>query len=119
VKDSEIERLRTEVGKLHKSKRQLNEQKDLELGEKNVTIRSYLDKIVHLTKNAAHKEAHITEVEAELGECLAACIRLEQEKEIVERQNAWLNEELTAKIETSKKMNELSHLPLRSFSTEP
>lgn len=37
------------MSELHKSKRQLielNEQKDLELGEKNASIRSYLDKIV-------------------------------------------------------------------------
>ena len=41
--------MRTEVGELHKSKRQLielNEQKDLEISEKNATIKSYLDKIV-------------------------------------------------------------------------
>jgi len=41
--------LRTEVAELHKSKRQLlelNEQKDLELSEKNATMKSYLDKIV-------------------------------------------------------------------------
>lgn len=38
-----------EVSELHKSKRQLLElveQKDVEIGEKNVTIQSYLDKIV-------------------------------------------------------------------------
>ncbi|XP_027342867.1 nuclear-pore anchor isoform X2 [Abrus precatorius] len=100
-KDREIERLRTEVGELHKSKRQLielNEQKDLELSEKNATIKSYLDKIVHLTENAAHKEARLSEVEAELVRCRAACTRREQEKEIVQKQNAWLNEELTAKV---------------------
>lgn len=37
------------MGELHKSKRQLielNEQKDLELSEKNATMKSYLDKIV-------------------------------------------------------------------------
>ncbi|XP_058765280.1 nuclear-pore anchor-like isoform X2 [Vicia villosa] len=99
-KDREIERLRMEVSELHKSKRQLielNEQKDLELSEKNTTIRSYLDKIVHSTENASHKEARLSELEAEMGRCRAACTRLEQEKEIVERQNAWLNEELTAK----------------------
>ncbi|XP_061349283.1 nuclear-pore anchor-like, partial [Gastrolobium bilobum] len=100
-KDREIERLRTEVGELHKSKRQLlelNEQKDLELSEKNANIKSYLAKILHLTENAAHKEARLNEVEAELARCRAACTRLEQEKEIVERQNAWFNEELTTKI---------------------
>jgi hypothetical protein len=38
-----------EVSELHKSKRQLIElveQKDLEISEKNATIKSYLDKIV-------------------------------------------------------------------------
>ncbi|MCH87234.1 nuclear-pore anchor-like protein, partial [Trifolium medium] len=112
-KDREIERLKTELSELHKSKRQLievNEQKDLEISEKNTTIRSYLDKIVHLTENAAQKEARFSEVEAELGRCRAACTRLEQEKEIVERQNAWLNEELTAKIN--------SFLELRRKHTE-
>ncbi|TKY49466.1 Nuclear-pore anchor [Spatholobus suberectus] len=113
-KDREIERLRTEVGELHKSKRQLivlNEQKDLELSEKNATMKSYLDKIVHLCENAAHKEARLSEVEAELARCRAACTRLEQEKEIVERQNSWVNEELNAKVnsffELRKKHTEL------------
>ena len=52
-KDGEIERLRTEVGELHKSKRQLIEmveQKDLVISEKNATIKSYLDKIVSCCK---------------------------------------------------------------------
>ncbi|WVZ01618.1 hypothetical protein V8G54_027687 [Vigna mungo] len=111
-KDREIERLRMEVGELHKSKRQLielNEQKDLELSEKNATMKSYLDKIVsfsafwflvlvHLSENAAHKEARLSEVEAELARCRAACSRLEQEKEIIEKQNSWLNEELNGKV---------------------
>ncbi|KAE9584981.1 putative nucleoprotein TPR/MLP1 [Lupinus albus] len=100
-KDREIESLRTEVGELHKSKRQLielNEQKDLEISEKNTTIKSYLDKIVRLTENAAHKEACLSEVEAELGRLRSACTRFQQEKDILERQNAWLNDELTAKV---------------------
>ncbi|XP_019443676.1 PREDICTED: nuclear-pore anchor-like isoform X1 [Lupinus angustifolius] len=100
-KDREIESLRTEVGELHKSKRQLielNEQKDLEISEKNATIKSYLDKIVRLTENAAHKEARLSEVEAELGRLRSACTRFQQEKDILERQNAWLNDELTAKV---------------------
>ncbi|KAK7323970.1 hypothetical protein VNO77_27474 [Canavalia gladiata] len=100
-KDREIERLKTEVGELHKSKRQLielNGQKDLELSEKNATIKSYLDKIVRLTENAAHKEARLSDIEAESVRCRAACTRLEQEKEIIQKQNAWLNEELTAKV---------------------
>ena len=51
-KDGEIGRLTTEVSELHKSKRQLIElleQKDLEISEKNVTMKSYLDKIVRFS----------------------------------------------------------------------
>lgn len=43
--------LKTEVSELHKSKRQLMEiveQKDEDISEKNVTIKSYRDKIVSL-----------------------------------------------------------------------
>ncbi|KAI4323302.1 hypothetical protein L6164_022918 [Bauhinia variegata] len=100
-KDGEIERLKNEVGELHKSKRQLIElveQKDLELTEKNATIKSYLDKIVDLSENAALKEARMSEIEAELARSRADCTLLLQEKEIIERQNAWLNDELTAKV---------------------
>ncbi|CAK7326022.1 unnamed protein product [Dovyalis caffra] len=106
-KDGEIERLMTEVSELHKSKRQLLElveQKDLEISEKNATINSYLDKIVHLTDRVANKEARLSEREAELARSQATCARLlqsacEQEKELIERHNAWLNDELTAKVD--------------------
>ncbi|XP_043688308.1 nuclear-pore anchor isoform X2 [Telopea speciosissima] len=100
AKDGEIERLSTEVSELHKSKRQLLElleQKDIEIGEKNATIQSYLDKIVNMTGNASQKEARLRDSEAELARCRAACDRLSQEKELIEKHNAWLNEELTAK----------------------
>jgi len=33
---------------------------------------------VHLGEKAAHKEARLSEVEAELARCRAACSRLEQ-----------------------------------------
>ncbi|KAL2330957.1 hypothetical protein Fmac_018538 [Flemingia macrophylla] len=113
-KDREIERLRKEAAELHKSRRdliELNEMKSTELSEKNATMKSYLDKIVHLTEHAAHKEARLSEVEAELARCKAACTRLEQEKEIVEKQTFWLNEELDAKanslFELRRKHSEL------------
>ena len=50
-KDGEIEKLSTEVSELHKSRRQLMElveQKDLQISEKNATVKAYLDKIVSL-----------------------------------------------------------------------
>ncbi|KAK8623172.1 hypothetical protein V6N13_118063 [Hibiscus sabdariffa] len=101
-KDGEIERLTTEVSELHKSKRQflgMIEQKDLEITDKNATIKAYLDKIVNLTDNAAQKECRLSETEAELVRVQATCTRLSQEKELIERHNRWLNEELTAKVD--------------------
>ncbi|XP_024018829.1 nuclear-pore anchor isoform X2 [Morus notabilis] len=101
-KDGEIGRLKTEVSEFHKSKRQLLElveQKDSEISEKNLTIKSYLDKIVNLTDNAAEREARLNEIEAELARSQAACTRLSQEKELIERHNTWLNDELTAKVD--------------------
>ncbi|PIA37605.1 hypothetical protein AQUCO_03000279v1 [Aquilegia coerulea] len=100
-KDGEIERLSAEVSELHKSKRQLLdlvERKDSEINEKNVTIKSYLDKIVNLTDDAALKQAQLHDREAELARSQATCARLSQEKELIERHNVWLNEELTAKV---------------------
>ncbi|KAA8523384.1 hypothetical protein F0562_009807 [Nyssa sinensis] len=100
-KDGELERLSTEASEVHKSKRQLIElleQKDLEISEKNTTIKSYLDKIVNLTDNAALREARLNDIEAELSRSRASCARFSQEKELVERHNVWLNDELTAKV---------------------
>ncbi|KAL6538558.1 hypothetical protein OROGR_012546 [Orobanche gracilis] len=102
-KDGEIERLTRESSQLHKSKRQLMElleQKDLEFSEKNTTIKSYLDKIVNLTENAASKDAHLGDIESELGRLQATSARVSQEKELLERHNTWLNEELTAKVDS-------------------
>ncbi|XP_059298950.1 nuclear-pore anchor [Lycium ferocissimum] len=100
-KDGDVDRLSTEASELRKTKRQLMElveQKDLEISEKNSSIKSYLDKIVHLTDIAADREARVCDLETEVSRCQASCSRLLQEKELVERHNAWLNDELTAKV---------------------
>ncbi|XP_047951702.1 nuclear-pore anchor-like [Salvia hispanica] len=100
-KDGEVERLMREASELHRSKRQLMElveQRDLEINEKNATIKSYLDKIVNLTENLASKDARIRDIESELGRLHATSDRFLQEKELLERHNSWLNEELTTKV---------------------
>lgn len=100
-KDGDVDRLSTEASELRKSKRQLMElleQKELEISEKNSTIKSYLDKIVNLTDVAANREVRICDLETEVSHCQASCSRLLQEKELVERHNAWLNDELTKKV---------------------
>lgn len=112
-KDGEIERLKAEASELQKSKRQLVElleHKDLEISEKTATSKSYLDKIVNLTDNAASREARLHDIETELARSQAACSRLSQEKELIERHNVWLNDELTAKVD--------SQIELRKKHTE-
>lgn len=105
-KDAEIERLSTEVKELQKSKRQLLEvvgAKDAEISEKNSTIKIYLDKITDLTERAAQREARLSELEAELVRCKANCDKLSQEKVLIEKHNAWLNDELTEKADALQK----------------
>ncbi|CAO2842787.1 unnamed protein product, partial [Amaranthus hypochondriacus] len=102
-KDGEIERLSMEVKEMQKSKRQVVELvglKDAEMGEKNATIKSYLDKITDLTERAAQKEARVSELEAELVRCRASNDKLLQEKELIEKHNTWLNDELTMKVDS-------------------
>ncbi|XP_050371497.1 nuclear-pore anchor [Argentina anserina] len=106
-KDSEIEMLKTEVSELHKSKRQLMEiveQKDEDISAKNVTVQSYLEKIVKSAENAAQREARLSEAEAELARTKDSCTHLSQEKELIERHNVWLNDELAAKVDSLIKL---------------
>jgi nucleoprotein TPR len=100
-----------EVSELHKSKRQLIElveQKDLEISEKNATLKSYLDKIVscshclcrlckqcgvinlfcfhfwfvivkvNSSNSSGQREARVSEMESELARSQAACARLKE-----------------------------------------
>uniref|UniRef100_A0A7N0VHG9 Nucleoprotein TPR/MLP1 domain-containing protein n=1 Tax=Kalanchoe fedtschenkoi TaxID=63787 RepID=A0A7N0VHG9_KALFE len=100
-KDGEFERLMAEVSEHQKAKRQiiqLVEQKELEISEKNAMIKTYLDKIVRLTETVALKEGKLNDVETDLQRMKANCARHSQEKELIERHNIWLNDELTAKV---------------------
>nr|BAO49712.1 nuclear pore complex protein TPRb [Nicotiana benthamiana] len=109
-KDGDVDRLSTEASELRKTKRQLMElveQKDLEISEKNSTIKSYLDKILHLTETAATREARVCDLETEVSRSQASCTRLLQEKELVERHIAWLNDELTAKVNDLMKLRKV------------
>ncbi|KAK8923652.1 Nuclear-pore anchor [Platanthera zijinensis] len=99
-RDSEVEKLSLEAAELHKSLRQLMQlvdQKDAEISERNVTIQGYVEKIVHLSGNKSSKDSKFHEIDAELTRCQATCSRLTQEKELLEKQNVWLDEELTTK----------------------
>nr|GEY61976.1 nuclear-pore anchor [Tanacetum cinerariifolium] len=60
---------------------QLIEHKDLEINEKNSSIKGYLDKIVALTDTASAKESQINKLKAEHSCVYAPLARLSQEKE--------------------------------------
>nr|GFB06033.1 nuclear-pore anchor [Tanacetum cinerariifolium] len=75
---------------------QLIEHKDLEINEKNSSIKGYLDKIVALTDTASAKESRINKLEAEHSCVRAPLARLSQEKELVERHSLWINDDLTS-----------------------
>ncbi|XP_042407958.1 nuclear-pore anchor-like [Zingiber officinale] len=101
AKDGETERLSLEVGEVNKSKRhllELLEQKDAEVREKNTTLQSYLDKIINLTESAAEKEARLLDLEAECARTRFTCNCVNQEKELLEKHNTWLNEEFSMKV---------------------
>lgn len=98
---SATERLSCEVAELTKAKRELLEvveQKNLELDEKNASIKNYLNKVVDLTDERSLLEGKLHEHEAEVVRSRASLTRISQEKELVEQHNVWLNEELTAKV---------------------
>lgn len=100
-KEGDIERLGAEASELQKSKKQftvLLGQKDSEISEKNALIKTYLDKILNLTDTISLRESRLNEVEADLARANASCTRLSQEKELVERHNTWLNNELEIKV---------------------
>uniref|UniRef100_A0A0D9VKV6 Uncharacterized protein n=1 Tax=Leersia perrieri TaxID=77586 RepID=A0A0D9VKV6_9ORYZ len=101
AKDGEIERLKVEISELHKSKCQsleIIEQRDAEIREKDGIIQNYHDKIVNLADSSAGKGARIQEVEAKLTHLQATCNRITQEKELLEKHNLWLDEELKEKV---------------------
>uniref|UniRef100_A0A7I4FVD3 Nucleoprotein TPR/MLP1 domain-containing protein n=1 Tax=Physcomitrium patens TaxID=3218 RepID=A0A7I4FVD3_PHYPA len=99
--NSTTERLSCEVGELSKIKRELLEvieHKRLELEEKNSSIKTYLNKVVELTNDRSSLEGKLHELEAEVIRSRASLTRISQDKELVEQHNAWLNDELTAKV---------------------
>uniref|UniRef100_A0A0E0NKT1 Uncharacterized protein n=1 Tax=Oryza rufipogon TaxID=4529 RepID=A0A0E0NKT1_ORYRU len=101
AKDGEIERLKVEISEVHKSKSQsleLIEQRDAEIREKDGIIQNYLDKIVNLADSSASKGARIQEVEAKFTHLQATCNRITQEKDLLEKHNLWLDEELKEKV---------------------
>ncbi|CAI5504033.1 unnamed protein product, partial [Closterium sp. Naga37s-1] len=98
--DGERERLKAELAEAQTSRRDLVdviERKNLEIDEKNASLKSYLDKIVSLTDSRTELEGRLRKAEAEASRCKAAVNRHVQEKEILEEHLAWLREDVAGK----------------------
>ncbi|GJP70929.1 hypothetical protein CLOP_g1822, partial [Closterium sp. NIES-67] len=98
--DGERERLKAELAEAQTSRRDIVdviERKNLEIDEKNASLKSYLDKIVALTDSRTELEGRLRTAEAEASRCKAAVTRHVQEKEILEQHLAWLREDVAAK----------------------
>ncbi|KVI05373.1 Tetratricopeptide, MLP1/MLP2-like protein, partial [Cynara cardunculus var. scolymus] len=141
-KDGEIERLSLEASELHKSKSQLLqliEHKDLEINEKNATIKGYLDKIVALTDSASFKESrsnewskksgelegvikaletHASQVEKDYKDRLEkeTSSRMEFEKEVLHLKEKL--EKCEAELENCRNSDQLNLLQMSSFNTK-
>ncbi|CAI5462690.1 unnamed protein product, partial [Closterium sp. Yama58-4] len=98
--DGERERLKAELAEAQTSRRDLVdviERKNLEIDEKNASLKSYLDKIVSLTDSRTELEGRLRTAEAEASRFKAAVNRHVQEKEILEEHLAWLREDVAGK----------------------
>ncbi|CAI6004693.1 unnamed protein product [Closterium sp. NIES-65] len=98
--DGERERLKAELAEAQTGRRDLVdviERKNLEIDEKNASLKSYLDKIVSLTDSRTELEGRLRKAEAEASRCKAAVNRHVQEKEILEEHLAWLREDVAGK----------------------
>ncbi|CAI5506783.1 unnamed protein product, partial [Closterium sp. Naga37s-1] len=98
--DGERERLKAELAEAQTSRRDLVdviERKNLEIDEKNASLKSYLDKIVSLTDSRTELEGRLRKAEAEASRWKAAVNRHVQEKEILEQHLAWLREDVAGK----------------------
>ncbi|KAL5978713.1 hypothetical protein ACLOJK_029830 [Asimina triloba] len=101
-KDEDVERLSFEASEFQKLKShlvELLESKDTDIGEKEATINSYLDRIANLTEEAALKEAKLHDQEVALEHIRSESACIYQEKELLTKHNNLLTEELTTKVD--------------------
>ena len=99
-RDAELERRNAEVASLQRDRSSLDklvQQRQLEIQELQTRLKAALDKVVALTEQNAHLEARFQEAQAASNRVSLHQTRLESEKEILERGNKWLSEELERK----------------------
>ena len=99
-RDADLERRAVEVGSLQRDKVTLDkmlQEQQAEQGELQARLASAADKVVALTEANAALEARVHEAQTAHSRLQLTQTRLEQEKAILEKGNAWLNEELGRK----------------------
>ena len=73
------------------------ELKATELAEKDALVREYLDRVVKLTEERAAAEAKARDAGSEMARLSARVARMQQEKELADKHNEWLSNELAVK----------------------
>lgn len=101
-RNAELERRGVEVGALQADKASLDkllQERQGEIGELQARVAAAADKAVALTQANAALDARVHEAQAAASRAALTQARLEQEKGILEKSNAWLAAELDRKTE--------------------
>uniref|UniRef100_A0A7S3XDP3 Nucleoprotein TPR/MLP1 domain-containing protein n=1 Tax=Picocystis salinarum TaxID=88271 RepID=A0A7S3XDP3_9CHLO len=102
-KSRALDRQSVEIRELQNDKRsllQLLDQRNDELAEAKANAKSYLDKILVVTEENSQARTKLRDAESEAANKERTLVRVQQEKENVERHSNWLNEELENKSAT-------------------
>lgn len=102
AKDAELERKNVEIGSLQADKAGLDklvQEKQSEIGELRTRLAAAADRSVALTQANAQLDAQLHEAQAAASRTALTLSRLQQEKEIQAKSNAWLSQELDRKSE--------------------
>ncbi|GAB4815353.1 hypothetical protein N2152v2_002399 [Parachlorella kessleri] len=111
-RDAELEHRGVEVAALQRDKASLDkllQEKQSEIQETQTRLQAAAEKNVSLTEANTQLDAKLHEAQAAASRAQLTQARIVQEKEILEKQNAWLNEELNRKSEALSTERRKSH----------
>ena len=97
---AEVSRLELQMRELRADKQsllQIVDQRSVDVAQREKTIEGHLERVAALVSERTETTAKLREAETSVGSVKAQEARLKQEKEILEKHNNWLTEELESK----------------------
>ena len=97
---AEVSRLELQMRELRADKQsllQIVDQRSVDLAQREKTVEGHLERVTALMSERTELTAKLREAETSMGGTKAQEARLKQEKEILEKHNKWLTEELESK----------------------